>query len=80
MRELTYVEIQSISGANYENWQVVAIAGTSSGLAFGTIEAIHGWSLLAGLKFFAACSIPTAIASGAIIGGVMLYDWANASL
>jgi hypothetical protein len=78
MRELTCVEIQFISGANYEDWQVVTIAGVSSGLAFGTIEAIHGWSLLAGLKFFAICSIPTAIASGAIVGGATLYDWMNA--
>jgi hypothetical protein len=78
MRELTSIEIQSISGASYEDWQVVAIAGASSGLAFGTIEAIHGWSLLAGLKFFAVCSIPTAIASGAIVAGVMLHDWMHA--
>jgi hypothetical protein len=77
MRELSCVEIQSVSGASYEEWQVVAIAGLSSGIAFGTIEAIHHWSLLLGLKFFAACTIPTAVVSGAFVGGVMLYDWMN---
>jgi hypothetical protein len=77
MRELSSNELNFVSGGDYEDWQVVAIAAASSGIAFGAIEAYHAWSLLTGLKFMAVCSIPTAIVSGAIVGGVELFYWIN---
>lgn len=70
MRSLTRQEITSIQAGNYSDWSVVAIAGFSSGLAFGIFEAFETLSLTAGLKFFVACSVPTAIASTIIVSTI----------
>lgn len=76
MRELTKNEIEVIHGGTvYEGWEVVAISGVASGLAFGGMQAYQTLSLLQGLKFIAACSIPTAIAGGLIVGGIELVNW-----
>ncbi len=73
MRILSLTEIDAVNGGSYEAWEVVTIAGASSGIVFGTIEAYQTWSLLTGLKFLATCSIPTAVVAGAIVGSVHLY-------
>lgn len=77
MRELSFTECRHVSGASYEEWQVILLSGVSSGLAFGTIEVITTLSVLEGLKLFAICSVPTAIASGLIIGGFELMEMAG---
>ena len=77
MRILSLTEIEAENGGSYEAWEVVTIAGASSGLVFGAIEAYQTWSLLTGLKFLAACSIPTAVVASAIVGGVHLYHLAH---
>ncbi len=77
MRELSTTECHHISGASYEEWQVILLSGVSSGLAFGTIEIFTTLSLIEGLKLFAICSVPTAIASGLIIGSFELVEMAG---
>ncbi|MBN9288990.1 MAG: hypothetical protein BGO43_10775 [Gammaproteobacteria bacterium 39-13] len=79
MRNLTRQEIESIHAGAYEEWAVITIAGLSSGFAFGVFEAFESLSLTAGLKFFAACSIPTAFVSAIIVGGIGLVQWEEKS-
>lgn len=75
MYELTNNEVVQVSGGEYQDWQVVAISGVASGLAFAGIKAFQSWSALTAGKYFVACSIPTAIASGLIVGSVHLLSW-----
>jgi len=77
MRDLSLTEIEAVNGGSYEAWEVVTIAGASSAIAFGAIEAYQTWSLLTGLKFLAICSVPTAVVAGAIVGSVQLYHLAH---
>ncbi len=74
MRELTTMECCSINGGSYEPWQVVALSGISSGVAYGVIELYTTLSLLEGLKFFAICSVPTGIACFLIVGSIALVE------
>lgn len=78
MRSLTQHEIETISaGSQFEGWTVPLVAGISSGIAFGAFEAFEQASLVVGLKTFAACSIPTLIVSGLIVGGIEFIQWMN---
>ncbi|MCS5708792.1 hypothetical protein CC99x_007725 [Candidatus Berkiella cookevillensis] len=75
MYELTNNEVVQVSGGEYQDWQVVAISGIASGLAFAGIKAFQSWSVLTAGKYFVACSVPTAIASSLIVGGMHLLSW-----
>ncbi len=77
MRNLSLSETVAVNGGSYEAWEVITIAGASSGIAFGAFEAYSTWSLLTGLKFLAVCSIPTTAVAGIIVGGVQLYHLAH---
>lgn len=68
------MEVAQVSGGNYEDWQVVAIAGASSGLSVAAIKAFSGLSVLEMGKYFIACSIPTAVVSGLIVGTMYLAN------
>ncbi len=77
MREISFTEFHHVSGASYEPWEVILVSGLSSGLAYGTIEAISTLSIVEGLKLFAICSVPTAITSAMVIGGIGLIEMAR---
>ncbi|MBS0286592.1 MAG: hypothetical protein JSR17_04810 [Proteobacteria bacterium] len=72
MRELSFAESNDVCGGHYDSWQVVTIAGASSGLAFGIQEFYATLSVVQGLKYFTICSIPTAFMSLIIIGAMGL--------
>ena len=77
MQELSYKEVRQVSGGEqYSDWQVIAIAGAASGLAFTGIKAYKTWSILRAAPLLVACAIPTAIISTMIGGTIQLASWA----
>jgi len=77
MQELSYKEVRHVSGGEqYSDWQVIAIAGAASGLAFTGIRAYKTWSVLTAAPLLIACAIPTAIMGTMIVGTIQLANWA----
>lgn len=75
MRELVLTEIEAISAgndANYSGWDVILISGLSSGISFGVIGGLASASVIEGMKYMVACTLPTAAVSTVLILGFVL--------
>ena len=76
MYPLSNKDVMHISGgSDYQDWQVIAISGVSTGLAVATFTALKNWSVLTSAKYFIACSIPPTIVSALIVGSFSAWEW-----
>lgn len=77
MKVLSYKEVRHIhGGGQYNDWQVVLISSAASGIGFAAIRAHATGSFAAAAPYLMTCSIPTALISALILGGLNLGHWA----
>lgn len=76
MKTLSYKEVRQVSGGGqYSDWQVVAVSSLSSGVAFASIRAHATASFTEALPYLLTCSIPTALVTTILLGGLNVGGW-----
>lgn len=81
MRTLELSELQSVHGAgNYSDLEVLGITSASASLygALGYAFSYQTFAITEGIITVAAITIPTAIATSMVLGGIQAYHYFTA--